>query len=67
MIPQNSQNQGEDVPGEVLHEILKEIDTNRNGQVEIEEYLAVKKPLYIFMKIFTQCKLTINSITIQIR
>ncbi|CAL8097050.1 unnamed protein product [Orchesella dallaii] len=33
--------QGEDVPGEVLHDILREIDTNRNGQVELEEYLAM--------------------------
>jgi len=35
------QNSGEDVSGEVLHEILKEIDTNMNGQVELDEYLQV--------------------------
>lgn len=31
----------QDVPGEMLHEILKEIDLNRNGQVEFDEYLQV--------------------------
>lgn len=30
-----------DVSGEELHEILKEIDTNMNGQVELDEYLQV--------------------------
>ncbi|XP_058797658.1 glycerol-3-phosphate dehydrogenase, mitochondrial isoform X1 [Phymastichus coffea] len=30
-----------DVPGEELHEILKEIDTNMNGQVELDEYLQM--------------------------
>lgn len=32
---------GEEVTGEQLHEILKEIDTNMNGQVELDEYLQV--------------------------
>ncbi|KRT78466.1 FAD dependent oxidoreductase [Oryctes borbonicus] len=32
---------GTDVPGEELHEILKEIDTNMNGQVELDEYLQM--------------------------
>lgn len=32
-----------DVSGEELHEILKEIDTNMNGQVELDEYLQVCK------------------------
>lgn len=32
-----------DVSGEELHDILKEIDTNMNGQVELDEYLAVRK------------------------
>lgn len=36
-----SQNYGEEVTGEQLHEILKEIDTNMNGQVELDEYLQV--------------------------
>lgn len=27
--------------GEQLHDILKEIDTNMNGQVELDEYLQV--------------------------
>lgn len=31
-----------DVSGEQLHEILREIDTNMNGQVELDEYLQVK-------------------------
>lgn len=36
------QNFGEaDISGEELHEILKEIDTNMNGQVELDEYLQV--------------------------
>ncbi|CAH1961953.1 unnamed protein product [Acanthoscelides obtectus] len=35
------QQDGQDVPGEQLHEILKEIDTNMNGQVELDEYLQM--------------------------
>lgn len=35
------QNYGEEVTGEQLHEILREIDTNMNGQVELDEYLQV--------------------------
>ncbi|KAH9642780.1 hypothetical protein HF086_010433 [Spodoptera exigua] len=35
------QNYGEEVTGEQLHEILKEIDTNMNGQVELDEYLQM--------------------------
>lgn len=34
-------NYGEEVSGEELHEILKEIDTNMNGQVELDEYLQM--------------------------
>jgi len=30
-----------DITGEELHDILKEIDTNMNGQVELDEYLQV--------------------------
>lgn len=30
-----------EVSGEQLHEILREIDTNMNGQVELDEYLQV--------------------------
>jgi glycerol-3-phosphate dehydrogenase len=37
------QHTGEEVSGEELHEILKEIDANMNGQVELDEYLQVKK------------------------
>lgn len=32
----------EDVSGEELHDILCEIDTNMNGQVELDEYLQVR-------------------------
>nr|CAD7437885.1 unnamed protein product [Timema bartmani] len=35
------QHSGEEVRGEELHEILKEIDTNMNGQVELDEYLQM--------------------------
>ncbi|XP_058823959.1 glycerol-3-phosphate dehydrogenase, mitochondrial isoform X1 [Topomyia yanbarensis] len=31
----------EEVSGEELHEILREIDTNMNGQVELDEYLQM--------------------------
>ncbi|XP_044743411.1 glycerol-3-phosphate dehydrogenase, mitochondrial isoform X1 [Chrysoperla carnea] len=31
----------EDIPGDELHSILKEIDTNMNGQVELDEYLQM--------------------------
>lgn len=37
----NFQRTGEELSGEQLHEILKEIDTNMNGQVELDEYLQV--------------------------
>lgn len=41
------QNFGETVSGEELHEILKEIDSNMNGQVELDEYLQVLKNLVL--------------------
>lgn len=46
-----SQNYGEEVTGEQLHEILKEIDTNMNGQVELDEYLQVYtlRPYYVLV------------------
>ena len=28
--------------GEQIHELLNELDTNHNGQVEVEEYLQVR-------------------------
>ena len=34
---------GEKVTGEQIHEVLNEIDTNHNGQVEVEEYLQVRQ------------------------
>jgi len=33
--------QGEEVTGEQIHELLNELDTNHNGQVEVEEYLQM--------------------------
>ena len=36
------QEHGENISGSELHSILSEIDTNNNGQVELEEYLQVK-------------------------
>lgn len=39
----NRKNFGDqEVSGEELHEILREIDTNMNGQVELDEYLQVR-------------------------
>lgn len=40
------QRTGEEVSGEELHEILREIDTNMNGQVELDEYLQVNDLQY---------------------
>ncbi len=31
-----------DISGEEIHELLNELDTNHNGQVEVEEYLQVR-------------------------
>ena len=41
-IPLSFQKQGEVIPGEQIHELLNELDTNRNGQVELDEYLQVR-------------------------
>lgn len=48
------QNYGEEVTGEQLHEILKEIDTNMNGQVELDEYLQVT---IAFILVYSPCLL----------
>jgi hypothetical protein len=40
-LPSMLQNFGETISGEELHEILREIDSNMNGQVELDEYLQV--------------------------
>ena len=37
------QEHGENISGIELHSILSEIDTNNNGQVELEEYLQVQE------------------------
>ena len=36
------QKQGEEIPGEQIAQLLDELDTNRNGQVELDEYLQVR-------------------------
>ena len=41
-LPLSFQKQGEVIPGEQIHELLNELDTNRNGQVELDEYLQVR-------------------------
>ena len=41
-IKKTLESQGKHVSGRKLREIITEIDTNQNGQVEIEEYLQVK-------------------------
>lgn len=40
------QHSGENVSGEELHEILREIDTNMNGQIELDEYLQVQRGIF---------------------
>ena len=32
--------------GEQIHELLNELDTNHNGQVEVEEYLQVRLQMW---------------------
>ncbi|XP_015371590.1 PREDICTED: glycerol-3-phosphate dehydrogenase, mitochondrial isoform X1 [Diuraphis noxia] len=44
-IRRSMKNAGENVTGDELHEILKEIDTNMNGQVELDEYLQMMSAL----------------------
>ena len=41
-LPLSFQKQGEVIPGQQIHELLNELDTNRNGQVELDEYLQVR-------------------------
>ena len=47
------QKYNENIKGEELHAILDEIDTNQNGQVELDEYLQVIGflKMFIFSKI----------------
>ena len=37
---------GEDVSEEHLHEVIAEVDTNRNSCVELDEFLQVKKSIF---------------------
>ena len=39
---------GERVTGEELHDILGEVDLNKNGQVDLGEFLQVSKPNVLF-------------------
>lgn len=41
-----------DISGEELHEILREIDTNMNGQVELDEYLQVGRHVNTIINVF---------------
>ena len=46
------QKQGEIIPGEQIHELLNELDTNRNGQVELDEYLQVGQIGFFCLSVF---------------
>jgi glycerol-3-phosphate dehydrogenase len=35
------QRQGENISGAMMHEILREVDVNSNGLVELDEFLQV--------------------------
>ena len=52
------QEHGENISGSELHSILSEIDTNNNGQVELEEYLQVN--LVVLMTSFKNILLYVN-------
>ena len=46
---------GEEIPGYKLRDIVKEVDTDRNGTVEFNEFLEVSRD-YTFTKlIFLEC------------
>ena len=42
---------GEDVSEEHLHEVIAEVDTNRNSCVELDEFLQVKKVFFSKLRI----------------
>jgi len=44
-IRRSFKNLGTEVAGQEIHELLNEIDTNHNGQVEVEEYLQMMSAL----------------------
>jgi len=44
-IRRSFKNLGTEVGGEEIHELLNELDTNHNGQVEVEEYLQMMSAL----------------------
>ena len=48
----------QDISGDELHSILSEIDTNQNGQVELDEYLQVSiKRFFLNIFIIKTCNL----------
>ena len=42
----------QDISGDELHSILSEIDTNQNGQVELDEYLQVSSDIVRILTLF---------------
>ena len=54
-LPLSFQKQGEVIPGQLIHELLNELDTNRNGQVELDEYLQVREVFGIFLFVSVVC------------
>ncbi len=43
------QEHGEKIDERLLHELLNEVDLNKNGEIEIMEFLQVHKLLYYLM------------------
>ena len=39
---------GEEIPGYKLREIIKEVDTDRNGTIEFNEFVNVSKTVFSF-------------------
>ena len=61
------QEHGENISGSELHAILSEIDTNNNGQVELEEYLQVNNEISICSPFFGPKYLTCVEANLNIR
>ena len=61
------QEHGENISGSELHAILSEIDTNNNGQVELEEYLQVKMKFQFVVHFFGPKYLTCVEANLNIR
>ena len=39
---------GEEIPGYKLREIIKEVDTDRNGTIEFNEFVNVSKTVFSY-------------------